>query len=86
MGCENTRALADGALDALALVEASVEDNPTNRDAVLRHADLTLLIGGLVVLASTMRQTIATLLAIPAEDVDRFLRHKLIAVGDEASR
>lgn len=42
---------AEHALDALALIEGTYEDNPTNRDAVLRMVDPDDLIVGLTHLA-----------------------------------
>lgn len=84
MGCNLTRELADGALDALALLEASVEDNPANRTAILAHADLVLLVSGLVVLASSLRQSLAVAHGCDPTEIDALLRHMFIEAGDRA--
>lgn len=80
-----TRELADGALDALALIEASVEDNPTNRESVLKHSSTPLLISGLVIVASMLREGLATASGCDPTEIDTLVRHRLIAVGDEAA-
>lgn len=80
-----TRELADGALDGLALIEASAEDNPRNRESILTHADTVLLVSGLVIVAAMLRQALAQAHGCPETDIDTLIRHTLIAAGDAAS-
>lgn len=73
------RAVLDGALDGLALVENSVDNNPINRAAILKQADTVHLVTGLVLLASMLRSSLAANTGESVERVDEVLRAALLA-------
>lgn len=66
------------ALDALALVENSVVDNPINRDTILRAVDATDLVVGLVTLAGSLRASLATAWGITVGELDELLRSQFL--------
>lgn len=73
----------DGALDGLALVQASVEGNAINRKAILDNADKASLVTGLVVVAAALRKSLAV--AYGQDDlagVDAALRELLYVAAD----
>lgn len=79
MTCPLPRNVIDGALDGLALVEASVESNPVNRRMLLANVDAYDLIVGLVVLVSSLRQSLAVAYRTDTDQVSELLRGMLLA-------
>ena len=65
---------ADAALAGLALVEAAAEDNRVNRENLLDTTDTADLVVGLVVLAATMRASLAAAWGIDTEELGGLLR------------
>ena len=74
----------DGALDGLALVQASVEGNAINRKAILDNADTASLVTGLVVVAAALRRSLAVAYGHDdMEGVDAALRELLYVAASE---
>lgn len=69
---------ADMALDALALVENSVEDNPVNRAALLKAVDAGELVVGLVTLAGSLRASLAHAWGVTVPELDELLRAQFL--------
>lgn len=64
----------DGALAALALTEASVEDNRINRNNILDNTDAAQLVIGFVMLVGALRSSLAAEAGCTVEEVDEMLR------------
>ena len=76
----------DGALDGLALVQASVEGNEINRKAILANADMAALVTGLCVLVAALRNSLAV--AYGNKDlagVDAALRELLYTAAEDGA-
>ena len=69
---------ADWALAGLTLVEHSVDDNRINRESVLGAFDATELVVGLVVLASSLRASLAAAWGISHAELDEKVRAMLL--------
>jgi hypothetical protein len=71
----------DGALAALALTEASVEDNPVNRNNILATTDAAQLVIGFVVLVGALRSSLAAEAGCTVEEIDDMLRTLYLTAG-----
>lgn len=82
---------ADWALAAQALVEASVEGNAANWKNILDTTETSELVIGLVVLAASLRASLAAANGVDKEEIDDVMRAMFffnapdLAFGDGAS-
>lgn len=75
----------EGALDALALVESCLNDNPANRNYLLSRADRLGLFAGMTLLAKSLITSLAVELGLPPDEVVRLQRDVLLCAADGAA-
>lgn len=74
----------EGALDALALVESCLDDNPTNRNYLLSRADRLGLFAGMTMLAKSLLTSLAAELGLTVDEVVELQRDVLLCAADGA--
>lgn len=74
----------DGALAALALVEATVDDNRVNRNNILATTDAGQLVIGFVLLVGGLRESLAAETGSTVEEISELFRSLYTAASQGA--